>query len=695
MKSHGGLSIQHFNSAFQFSIVERFYYSCLRAAASRQYLASRPGHVEVLALHILRACLTVGAALVCSTCGAAASEWRNYGGSPGGTRYAPLTQITPANVTQLRLAWSYKLDPPIETVAHPYVAFEGTPLEVADTVYFCTPASSVVALDADTGRPRWKFVPRLRKWGGFRACRGVAYYAAPASDDKACRERIIAATVDARMYAVDAKSGELCTAFGDHGWIDLLTDMGQMTPGVFTPTSAPTIVHGRVVIGGMVMDNGQTSNPSGVVRAYDATSGALAWAWDLERPEQHGAPLPGKIYSRNTPNAWGPFSADEALGLVFVPTGNSNPDYYGAQRTAQAEKYSSSVVALDAATGAVRWSFQTTHHDLWDYDVGSQPVLVNLPTSRGVVPALVQPTKRGEIFVLDRRDGHPVMPVVERAVPQGGGAGDWTARTQPFSARMPALTGPDLTEKDMWGITPLDQLWCRIQFRRARYDGIFTPPTADRPWIYSPGWMGGSDWGGVSVDESRNVLIAVSMRMANYERFLTARELQGIADKSTVTPQVGSPYAGIVSDYFHSPLGVPCQRPPYGVISAIDLHTGALLWSHPLGTARSSGPLRTNLRVPFPIPMGSVTLGGNLITASGLIFVGATLDRYVRALDERTGKELWRADLSAAAFATPMSYTSAQSGRQFVVVAVGGNSKFGPNQGLYVQAYALPAEAPH
>jgi len=439
------------------------------------------------------------------------------------------------------------------------------------------------------------------------------------------------------------------------------------------------------------MDNGQTSNPSGVVRAYDATTGALAWAWDLGHPERHGPPPAGEIYTRNTPNAWGPFSADEAAGLVFVPTGNSNPDYFGGQRSAEAEKYSSSVVALDATSGEVRWSFQTTHHDLWDYDVGSQPVLFDLPTAGGVVPVLIQATKRGEIFVLDRRDGHPVMPVTEKPVPQGNVPGDRTAATQPFSTGMPSLTGPDLTEQDMWGLTPIDQLWCRIRFRQARYDGAMTPPTADRPWINSPGWMGGSDWGSVSIDESRNVLVAVSMRMSNYTRFVTPQEAQGITEKSLITPQVGSPFAGIVNDYFHSPLGVPCQRPPYGVISAVDLQTGQLLWSHPLGTSRNNGPLALGIKLPVSIPMGNVTLGGNLVTGSGLIFVGATLDRYVRALDERTGEELWRSSLSAAAFATPMSYVAPGNGRQYVLVSIGGNSKFGPNEGLFVQAYALPA----
>jgi len=643
-------------------------------------------------VQISRWMMFVGACLL-STAYAGPGDWMNYGDAPAGTRYSPLTQITPANVAGLRLAWSYKLPPPIETVAHPYVAFEGTPLAVGGTVYFCTPNSAVIALDAETGRQRWVYAPQLRKWGGFRACRGVAYFAMPTPAPH-CHERIIATTVDSRMYAVDARTGELCADFGDRGWVDLLTDMGPMTPGVFAPTSAPTIIRGRVVTGGMVNDNGQTSNPSGVVRAYDAITGQLAWAWDLDHPERHGAPPAGEIYTRNTPNAWGPFSADETLGLLYIPTGNSNPDYFGAHRSVQSEKYSSSVVALDATTGEVRWSFQTTHHDLWDYDVGSQPVLFDLPTPGGVIPALIQATKRGELFVLDRRDGHPIVPVVEKPVPQGNVPGDRTAATQPFSVGLASLAGPQLTEEDMWGLTPIDQLWCRIRFREARNDGLFTPPTADRAWIYTPGWMGGSDWGSVSIDESRDVLVAVSMRMANYDRFVSDADVKNNHGRDVITPQIGSPYGGIITDYFHSALGMPCQRPPYGVISAINLRTGALMWSHPLGTSRSNGPLATNIRVPVPIPMGNVTLGGNLVTGSGLIFVSATLDRYVRAIDEGTGRELWRSDLSAAAFATPMSY-AAPHGRQFVLVSVGGNSKFGPNQGLYVQAYALPADKPN
>lgn len=619
-------------------------------------------------------------------------EWPNFGGTSGGTRYSPLTQITHDNVSQLRLAWSYKLEAEPDPAANPYVAFEATPLMLGDTVYFCAPNNSLIALDAETGQLRWKFKSALRKWSSFRACRGIAYYRA-ATAEPDCQERIVTATVDARLIAVDAKSGRPCEGFGIHGSVDLLAGMGPVQPGVYSVTSAPTIVRNVIVIGGSVLDNGQVDNPSGVIRAFEATSGKLAWAWDMGRPGVKSAPPADEFYTRNTPNGWAPFSADEATGLVFVPTGNSNPDYFGAHRTPEAERYSSSVVALDATSGAVRWSFQTVHHDLWDYDVASQPVLVDLKVQGAVIPAVIQATKRGEIFVLDRRDGSTLTKVVERPVPQGGGSGDWTAPTQPFSVEMPSLAGPDLTESDMWGLTPFDQLWCRIQFRKARYDGAMTPPSPGRAWIYSPGWMGGNDWGSVSVDEEHQVMVAVSMRMANYDRFVTYDEAKdaSAASRRGMTPQIGSPYFGVITDYFHTALGMPCQRPPYGMISAIDLRTRTLLWSHPLGTSRHAGPLALRLRVPLPIPMGAVTMGGNLVTKSGLIFVGAALDQYLRALDIATGRELWSTELSAAAFATPMTYESPRSGRQFVVVAIGGNSHFGPNEGLYVQAYALPA----
>jgi quinoprotein glucose dehydrogenase len=624
----------------------------------------------------------------------APADWPFVSGDAGGTRYSTLDQIDTHNVRHLVKAWSYRLPIEPDPSKHPYVAFEATPINIGDTLYFCTPTNSVVALDAESGAVRWTAAANLRPWGGFRACRGVAYYRA-AHELPHCTERIVTATSDARLKALDASTGEACPDFGTAGVVDLLDGMGHIDPGVFGVTSAPVMAHGLIVLGGMVIDNGKATNPSGVIRAYDALTGKLAWAWDMEHVDAQAVPAGQSTYGLNTPNGWAPFSVDEDRGLVFVPTGNSNPDYYGARRTAAAEKYSSSVVALDADTGVVRWSFQTTHHDLWDYDVASQPVLGAWPTATGPVPAVIQATKRGEIFVLGRDDGRPLSPVEERQVPRGGAPGDHTAPTQPYSTDIPSLAGPDLTEADMWGATPVDQLWCRIQFRKARYEGSMTPPTEGRPWIYSPGWMGGNDWGSVSVDEARGILVAVSMRMANLDRFVEAHEIKPGTDltKLGAIQQDGSPYPGIITNYFHSALGIPCQRPPYGMLSAIDLKTHRLLWSKPWGTARHAGPLALSslgLRVPLPLPMGAVTMGGNLITKGGLVFAGASLDQYVRAVDESTGEELWRDHLTAAAFAAPMTYRTARSGRQFVVIAVGGNSHFGPNEGLYLQAYALP-----
>jgi sugar lactone lactonase YvrE/outer membrane protein assembly factor BamB len=495
------------------------------------------------------------------------------------------------------------------------------------------------------------------------------------------------------LRAVDARTGAACKSFGVEGSVDLLKGLGPVKQGFYTPTSPPVIVRGVAVVGSGVPDNGELTNPSGVVRAYDAVTGKFAWAWDLGRPDQHGEPAEGEHYTLNTPNAWSLFSADESLGLVYVPTGNSNPDYYGAHRSAEAEKYSSSVVALDAATGTVRWSFQAIHHDLWDYDVGAQPVLTDFPTAQGKVPALIQATKTGQVFVLDRRDGRPLTQVQERPTPQGAGDGDWTAKTQPFSTGMPAFTGPDLTEEDMWGLTPLDSLWCRIKFKQARYDGPMTPPAAGG-WIYSTGFLGGIDWGSVAVDKVDDVMVVNSFVMASRNRFVTAAEFGNDPHAKLPFPffhQEGSPYFAVFTALFRSPLGMPCQRPPYGMLSAVDLKTRKVLWSHPLGTSRNSGPL--GMQLPVSLPMGSPNIGGSLVTSTGVAFIAATLDQYFRAVDVHTGAELWKTLLPSAAFANPMTYASAKSGRQFVVIAVGGNSLMAHPHGLFITAFALPGSS--
>jgi quinoprotein glucose dehydrogenase len=612
------------------------------------------------------------------------ADWPTFAGDAGASHYSPLSQIAPANVSRLTLAWRYRIDWPKDRFA----ALEVTPLKVGDLVYVCLPQNDVVALDADTGALRWKYSANLRPWSGSTVCRGLAYYEAAATPE--CPQRLLMTSADATLRAIDARTGAACRSFGALGTVDLLTGLGPVKKGFYTPTSPPAIVRGLAVVGSGVPDNGEVENPSGVVRAYDALTGRLAWAWDLDHPDWHGVPAPGEHYSRNTPNVWSLMSVDESLGLVYVPTGNSNPDYYGAHRSALSEKYSSSVVALDALSGTVRWSFQTVHHDLWDYDVGAQPVLVDVPDGNGRTPALIQPTKTGQVFVLDRRDGRPLSRVVERPVPQGAGRGDWTAPTQPFSTAMPQFTGPDLTEEDMWGLTPLDSLWCRIKFRAARYDGPMTPPS-DHGWIYSTGFLGGIDWGSISVDAVHDIMIVNAFRMASRNYFASIAQFGNDPNAKLPFPfyhQEGSPYFAVYTALFRSPLGMPCQRPPYGTLSAVDLKTHKLLWSHSFGTSRNSGPL--GLQLPLDLPMGSPNIGGSLITGSGISFISATLDQYFRAIDVHTGAQLWQAQLPSAAFASPMTYLSQRSGRQYVVIASGGNSLMAHNQGLWIMAFALP-----
>lgn len=599
-----------------------------------------------------------------ATIGAAQSvqgDWAHYGRTAAGTRYAPFDQINGSNVKGLKPAWTYRTG-----VGG---AFKATPLQIGDTLYVCLAGNIITALSADTGERRWQFDPRLKdsKVGFTTTCRGVTYYRAPAGATE-CPERIITATTDARMVAVDAKTGMPCPSFGDNGQVDLLPGMGAVKPGFYYVTSPPTMARGIAVIGGWVADNVEVQEPSGVVRGFDAITGKLAWAWDLGRPDVLTAPPEGQTYTRGTPNAWSLFSADDTLGLVYIPTGNGTPDYYGGHRTKEAEQFASSVVALDATTGAVRWSFQTTHHDIWDYDVPSQPVLIDLPsTTGGMTPALVAPTKRGELFLLDRRTGKPLATVEERPTPQTDVPQEKTSPTQPFSVGMPSFAGEPLTEKDMWGITPIDQMLCRIAFRKLRYEGPLTPPSLNGSIQY-PGFAGGMNWGSVAIDEENRVMIVNSLHVANRVQLFP----RDIVTKDTSLGfgggyQLGTPYAASTNPFL-SPIFVPCQRPPYGEIAAVDLESKQTLWRRPLGTANELGPL--GMKVRLPVPMGVPYSGGTVVTRGGLIFMGGTMDRHFRALDIHTGKELWSATLPNSGQATPMSYVSPQSQRQFVVITI-------------------------
>ncbi|WP_121207511.1 membrane-bound PQQ-dependent dehydrogenase, glucose/quinate/shikimate family [Pseudomonas aeruginosa] len=616
-------------------------------------------------------------------------DWRHWGRTPSGTRHAPLEQITPDNVAGLEIAWTYRTGEFPEGRETHVV----TPLHIDGVLYGCTQSSRLFALDADTGEVLWRFDPQASR-NFLPRCRGVGYHDASGTADDvpaaACTRRIISTTVDARLVAVDAATGEPCADFGDNGIVSLHVGMGEIKPGFYFPTAAPTIARDLVIVGGLVRDNFEVQEPSGVVRAFDVRTGDLAWAWDAGNPSITRLPPEGETYTRGTPNVWSTPAYDDALGLVYLPTGNATPDFWGGHRTEADERYSSAVVALDIATGRERWRFQTVYHDLWDYDVSAQPALYDMPDgSGGTIPALIQTTKRGQIFVLDRRDGTPIAEVEERPAPQGSVADDWTAPTQPYSVGMPALGAEPLSEQRMWGITLLDQLACRIDFRKAAYEGEFTPP-GERWTIQYPGWMGGTTWGSASIAENLGYLVVNDTRLAVMNRLVPRKGYDALESAGGGpyggAPQQGTPW-GVQQRQFLSPLGIPCQEPPFGTITAIDLATREIAWSMPLGTVEETGPLGIATRLP--IPVGMPTRGGPMTTSSGLVFMAGTQDYYIRALDVRSGQELWKGRLPVGAETTPMTYVSPRSGRQFVIISVGGNSATA-QKGDYVVAFALP-----
>ena len=624
-------------------------------------------------------------------------EWRQYGNTLAGTRFSPLTQVNRDNVAQLKLAWTYRTG---VVQRGETSGMEATPLLVNDSLYFCTQTNIVIALDPETGAERWRYDPRIDATGAslVATCRGVAYVALPGAAD--CPKRIIAATFDARLLAIDADTGMRCTSFGKDGTVDLKAGMGLVDPGFYYVSSAPVIVNGRIILGGWIADNVRVGEPSGVIRAFDVQTGEFAWAWDLGNPGKHAQPAPNESYTRGTPNSWAPMSGDEKLGLVYVPTGNATPDHWAGHRSMLSDRFSSSVVALDSRTGELRWSFQTVHHDTWDYDVPAQPTLIDVVVNGQPIPALLQPTKQGDVYLLDRRDGTPLTAVEERAVPHDAPPGDWHAATQPFSTGLPSFAGRRLEERDMWGISPFDQMWCRIHYRSLRYDGMYTPVMVDRTSLFYPGIGGGVNWGGVSVDPERRIMMVNSLHIGTIATLLTRAESNAMQSEnsgkavfhslSAPLPQAGTPYA-VLMGTFVSPLGVPCNQPPYGLMSAVDLTTHKLLWEVPLGKTTDSGPL--GLRFRIPLTMGIPNFGGSVTTRAGLVFIGATHERAIRAFDIRTGEVLWQSRLPAGAQATPMTYLSPKSGRQFIVTVASGHRTLQAPLGDYVEAFAIPVDA--
>ena len=619
-------------------------------------------------------------------------DWPAYGGDPGGMRYSALTQIRRDNVDRLRVAWLYRTGEAahadtVDMAGGPcerchrdtQVKFEATPILVAGRLVLSTPLNRVIALDPVTGRELWRHDPaidrEIERNEGF-VSRGVAYWEDRRHPAATCGRRIFFGTIDARLLALDATTGLPCPDFGTHGTVRLDRDVGRVDVGQYGVTSPPVIFGDLVIVGSSMGDNRRVDMERGTVRAYDVRTGELRWAWDpIPRTPDHPGWkewTPTAAARTGAANAWAPLSVDAVRGLVLVPTGAPAPDFYGGERPGD-NPFANAVVALDAASGAIRWHFQVVHHDLWDYDVPAQPSLISVRRDGHMVPAVVAPTKMGFLFVLDRETGEPLFPVEERAVPASDVPGERTSPTQPFPLRPPALhpQGP-VTNADVWGLDAADTAACRAELATLRSEGLYTPPSMQGTLLY-PSFAGGMNWGSAAFDSVHRLVVVNTLRFPFWVRLTPRRD-------PNRGNQRGTPYT-MSRGPFVSPKGLPCTRPPWGTLVAVDIDVGTVRWEVPLG--RMAG-LRD---LPASDAWGSVNLGGPIVTAGGLVVIGATHDDALRAFDVETGRELWRGALPAGGQATPMTYQI--DGRQYIVIAAGGHSTLGTAFGDHVVAFTL------
>ncbi|HUN50371.1 MAG TPA: pyrroloquinoline quinone-dependent dehydrogenase [Candidatus Sulfotelmatobacter sp.] len=610
-------------------------------------------------------------------------DWRYYGGDAGGSRYSPLTQITKENVAQLKVAWEYHTgDVSDGSGGRPKSEFEATPIVVDGTLYLSTAFNRVVALDPETGREKWAFDPKIDQkvpYSEGLLNRGVTFWSGGSrAKELTCRRRIFIATIDARLFALDAASGRPCADFGSAGVVDLARGISHITRrGEFEETSAPVVAGDLVIVGSSIADNDRVDSPDGAVRAFDARTGAQRWSWQ---------PLSPRLAPTGAGNAWATMSVDAARGLVFVPTGSASPDYHGFKRPGD-DKWSDAVVALAVKTGKLVWGFQLVHHDLWDYDTASQPLLATLRRAGIAVPVVIQGNKTGNLFVLRRETGIPVFGVEERAVPKSDAEGEQASPTQPFPMAPPPLVPQRLTADDAWGPTPADREACRQKMAHLRTEGIFTPPSPGGS-IAFPGNIGGMNWSSGAFDPKRQLFVT-NVNILPMEVHLIPRAGYEAVEKQAkqgrfraeVSPQHGTPY-GMSREVLQSPSGLPCNPPPWGELVGVDLGKGSIRWHVALGS--------TAEMLPGSNIVGTPSLGGPIVTASGLVFIAGAMDGYLRAFDSETGKELWKARLPAGGQATPMTYRLRRGGKQFLVIAAGGHGKLGTKLGDSVVAYALP-----
>ncbi|MHB8527974.1 MAG: pyrroloquinoline quinone-dependent dehydrogenase [Caulobacteraceae bacterium] len=613
---------------------------------------------------------------------AADVDWPFWGGDAGGQRFSTAAQITTANVGALTRVWTFSTgDLATRARAVRRAAFEDTPLMVGGRLFVTTAFNEVFALDPATGHALWRFDPKIDTrvdYGEGFTSRGVAYWRDPAAAPAApCAERIFVTTNDRRLIALDAATGRACPGFGAAGEVDTAADIPLHADDEMQITSPPVVARGIVVVGSAIRDNQRVKEVSGAVRAYDAVTGKPLWSFD---PLTSASPP----ITAGAANVWAPMSADEQRGLVFLPTTSPSPDFWGGLRKGN-DGDADSVVALDIATGRRVWAFQTVHHDLWDRDNPAQPTLATVPWQGLARPAVLEPTKQGLLFTLDRTTGAPVIPVVERPVPQGGAPGEALSPTQPFPIAPVALAPSRIRPEDAFGLTPWDRAACRKKIASARNDGLFTPPSTGGTILY-PFSGGGSNWGGLAFDPEHGVAFLNTSSALHRVTLIPAANVkaaQRAAPDAEISPQAGAPF-GVRRDLVLSPLHLPCNPPPWGMLHAVSLRDGRVLWQVPLGTTQDKAPFSQYILRG----VGAPNFGGPIVTASGLVFIGAAIDDYLRAFDAATGKELWRGRLPAGGQATPMTYV--WKGRQYVVIAAGGHAKSDTKRGDSLVAFALP-----
>jgi len=621
--------------------------------------------------------------------------WGWYGGDAGGNRSSSLAQITSANVHELEIAWTYRTGELGADFARAQrLAFEATPILVRGSLYLSTPTNIVIALDPATGRERWRYDPKIPRAVAYSEAtsRGVSSWVDAAADPAAaCSHRIFIGTLDARLIAIDGRTGQPCSDFGVNGALDLARDVRATDRGHYLVTSPPAIFRDTVIVGSAIGDNRAVELERGTVRAYDVRSGAPRWSWDPIPPSDSEAAArgwrPQDAKRAGAANAWSTFSVDTARGLLFVPTGSASPDFFGGERTGD-NAYANSIVALRADTGRVVWYRQLIHHDIWDFDLAAQPMLIDIERDGKLIPAVVQATKTGMLFVFDRETGEPVFEIVERPVPKSDVAGEAAAPTQPFPATPPLVSYAAVTPQDAWGLTFYDRGKCRELISQYRSEGIFTPPSL-RGTIMSPSYVGGVNWGSLAFDSDRQLVLATVNHFAMVVSLIPREQFgpaatAGTHPDSEFAKQTGTPY-GMRREPLMSPFGLPCTAPPWGTLAAVDMRRNQIRWQVMLGSTKDVTPWFVPART-----LGMPNLGGPIVTAGGLVLVAAATDNFLRAFDIETGSELWKGRLPAGGQATPMTYEA--NGRQFVVIAAGGHGALGTKRGDFVVAFALPEE---